>query len=237
MRVRTKEDFIALFLIISSLALVIYSFFRLNKQFTYDERPKEYWESGNYRPDTIIFKPYINIPQQQLPNYVPPKVVINYTPAENGNFINFTDSVLRVLDSMGKSIANIDPNYLKQYPLSPKILKGFFDSDSLSLDLLNIDGKISTLGYTVNYDRFEYQFLNGQLSAKEVMKPKINSKPQSFSGGLYLNAGYSWLDKNPNIGINHQFNFKRLQLSNEALLFINQNPKLYLTTKAGYKIF
>lgn len=196
-----KHD-IGFILIIIGLAIIGYL------QFENRERQKEYWEDPNFRTDTVhVEVDYSKLPKPEFKYDVPPARVFYYnrdTTIVNNTYLSFDDSLITVIDSLTNRITKINEDYLKLYSDYSKLIYGEFTGDSLRLDLLNINGTMSSLRFGVNYDKFRYQWEEGSFRASPALsKPNVFDRiklqiqagayitPKGLQPGVGLGLGYN----------------------------------------------
>lgn len=201
---------------------------------------REYWEGQKgkkFKTDTVIVKiDYDKLPRPIFKNIVPPATVYEYPDEiyqEPQVVLTLNDSLLQVIDSLSKRIVDINPIYLKRHPEAPKLLYGVFTSDSLTLDLLDITGGINRFQYGVNYERFHYQWVNGELRADKI---PFNTFKRKFSFDAYANAGYDWISSKPLLGTDASLNWGKFKLKGQSWVTIENQPKFNLQTTLGFKI-
>lgn len=199
----------------------------------------EYWQNPNFKPDTVyIDKPY-EVKGDSFAYAVPPKVVIRYLPLpDNGNKVKcLTDSLLSVIDSMGREIQKINYKFLTHFPNSPKLVYGYFKADSLKLDLLSTQGEVETKIYLTNYNKFKYEFKDNQMRADTLeVKTHPTKPPNKLSQSCYVSGGYEPFSKTPITSLDYYLMYKNLQAAVEPRLMIRRNPELMLNLKLGYRI-
>lgn len=205
----------------------------------------QYWEEVDFETDSQkVYIDYTKIPIEKFVNYVPPSVTVEYidstrTVNNQTYLVNTSDSLLTVIDSLSGVITNIESTFLTRFPEAPKLLQALISADTVALDLLNIDGSIRKNIYPVNYNRFSYQYIDGEFRARELSKitedsgRRFNLNPHVFGYG-----GYEWLDGNFVGGIRtFIYPLPRWDLSANSLVIFNRNPSMIFTTTLGYKIW
>jgi len=203
-----------------------------------NEKGDPYWKDPNFKTDTIkVDKPYA-VKGDSFPYKVPPLIIIKYEKdTSNKNSIKcINDSLIKVIDSLGNQLSQINKSFLTQFPNSYKLIGGFFSLDTLKLDLLDVTGNISTQFYPVDYQNYDYQWYNDKMRAREIsyISSSGQSKQKQFS--LYGNVGYGLLSKKPMLSMSGDYSIKRFKLSAEPSISIQQNPELNVDLKLGYKI-
>jgi len=219
---------------IAIIGLII--FFYLDRK-DQDAKAKEYWENPNFKTDsTTVFVDYSKLPTPEYENYVPPRYVINYidsTKSYQSREVVMDDSLLSVIDSLNGEITKISLAFLQQHPDASKLIYGEFSGDSLRLDLLGIDGSIRQNSFGVNYDRFRYQFREGNFRADELPK-KVGHA--SYVSNLYGHTGYNFQLSSPILGLDYSISKGRFRLRGDASFTLSNDTQFILKTDIGYKL-
>ncbi len=199
----------------------------------------EYWQDPTFKTDTIYLKVPYEVKGDSFAYKVPPKVIIRYLPLpDNGNKVKCsTDSLLGIIDSMGKEIQKVNKKFLTNFPKAEKLIYGYFKSDSLKLDLLSTQGVMETKIYLTNYNKFKYEYKDNQLRA-DTLKTKVDPKKSEnkLSQSLYGSGGYEIVGKTPTISLDYYLKYKMFQVAAEPQLLIMKNPELMINLKLGYRI-
>lgn len=197
---------------------------------------KEYWENPNFKTDSLkVDVDYSKLPTPTYKNYVPPRVVVQYTPPDPpGVSVNMNDSLITVIDSLQNQIYTISAIYLKLYPNAPKLIYGEFKPDSIKLDLLYTDGKIYSSTFGVNYNRFDYQWKDGQFRAIDVNRKEAGSR---FSSSLYGYGGWDIMQGSAIIGADYSISKAKVRLKANTFVTIEQQPQWNLQGTIGYKLY
>lgn len=199
-------------------------------------KTKEYWENNNFKPDTVfISKPY-KLPKLRNHQYIPPKEVIIYLHDTIDPFkIELHgDSLLSIIDTTTDSTTLIDKAFLTEFRNNPKLIRGYFTIDTITLDLLKTNGEAYTETFLTNYSRFNYHFYEEGMYTTEV--PKKSTSNKLLKTSLYLFAGYEPLTKKPLITTDGFLGIKKLTLGISPTIFISSQPTLQIQLKAGYQI-
>lgn len=197
---------------------------------------REYWESRNFRTDSQrIYVDYSKIPIESFVNYVPPAIHIDYIDSTK-TFSNTTvvsnDSLLLVVDSLEGVIAKISTEFLIRYPLSPKLVQALISSDTVVLDLLNIQGNITRSIYPVNFKRFRYQYINNSFKAE----PLKNDPRLKNSYSIYAGLAYDWAYKSPAVWGSLDVPMRRLLLEVRTSVLVANPPLWSFQTGVGIKV-
>lgn len=202
---------------LSQLVVIAFLCYLVYKHGLFEKQVQEYWENPNFKTDSVkVNVDYDKLPKPVYKNYVPPAIVINYIDSTKTLHTSVVQSgeLLKVIDSLKNEITLINDKFLKIAPKNPKLLYGEMSFDSLRLDVLNIDGQIYSNRYHVNYDRFSYQWVDGNIKANPVFR---KTKP-TFTKGLYLYGGYDPFNMLPLGGAEYRLNYKRFEVSAESWL-------------------
>jgi hypothetical protein len=200
----------------------------------------EYWENRDFKTDSqTVHIDYSKIPMEKLINNVPPAVVVQYidsTKTYNNQYVEASDSLFLVIDSLEGVIAEISKDFLLNYPHSHKLIQGVFKEDTLMLDLLKINGSIVREVYPVNYNRFMYNYSGNEFTAGEL-KTGVNKHPMFYDLGLYGSTGYHWTNRVPLAGVSADVSIgERFKLYADSHLSIESKPSLFLRGTIQYKL-
>lgn len=128
---------------------------------------KEGIKNSTEQPDTVwVNKPFTA--KVEFPNFKLPKMVFLYQidsiPIER---IEYVDRVVTIIQ---KDSTKIEYNelFLTNYPKAPKLLQILSNRDKLSITTFNTDCISATEEYTVNYSRYQYNYLDGKLTYKKT---------------------------------------------------------------------
>jgi hypothetical protein len=225
------KEYLPTILATLTLGLLIYFFYHNDNK---HQEALEYWEQHDFRTDTVQVEiDYNKLPKPHFEYKVPPAQVHYYAGSTTNNKLVLSDSLIQVIDSLQNHIYTINELYLKLYPSAYKLIYGEFSRDSLTLDLLGIDGKFKTLKYATNYNRFSYQWKDSELKANPVsVNPNITPR---FTTEFYGYAGYQFIDTSPIIGLDYSLKANRLRLSGNTFVTIESKPTLSLQGTLGYR--
>lgn len=109
------------------------------------------------------FKPKIEYPNFQVPNTVF-IYRVDSIPVER---IEYRDRIITVVQ---KDSTRLEYNelFLTNHPKCSKLIQLLNDKNQLSLTTLNIQGEIHTEEYKVDYHRYRYNYVNGNLTYKKL---------------------------------------------------------------------
>lgn len=143
------------------MALTIFWLWNRNSELRHDLK------NSTEQPDTIwVNKPFV--PKVEFPKIQLPKMVFLYqidsVPIER---IEYVDRVVTIVQ---KDSTKIEYNelFLTNYPLAPKLLQILSNRDKLSITTFNTDCKLITEEYSVNYSRYQYNYLDSKLTYKKT---------------------------------------------------------------------
>ena len=124
-------------------------------------------KNSSHRIDTVVvnnpFVPKVEFNKIQLPRMVF-LYQIDSVPIER---IEYVDRVVTIIQ---KDSTKIEYNelFLTNYPKAPKLLQILSNRDKLSITTFNTDCRSATEEYTVNYSRYQYNYLDGKLTYKKT---------------------------------------------------------------------
>lgn len=212
----------------------------------FDKPPKykvPYYERPDWKgTDTVYTRDTLFIPKP-YPVEVPPHTVIIHDTVPDPHILVRMDSLLRVLDSTNKKPeVPISLNYIKQYPKASKLIMASFKEDTISLSLLNIDGKITSNIYPVNYKSNDYLFLNNSLStAKRKTRAQLDEAsktPFIVFDGTYINYKRDFINRADGIDADIGITLKdKLRFKGYGELWINGPQTNSAGLKVGYRLF
>lgn len=143
------------------MALTIFWLWNRNSELSHDLK------NSSRRVDTVVvnnpFVPKVEFHKIQLPRMVF-LYRVDSVPIER---IEYVDRVVTIIQ---KDSTKIEYNelFLTNYPLAPKLLQILSNRDKLSITTFNTDCKLITEEYSVNYFRYQYNYLDGKLTYKKT---------------------------------------------------------------------
>jgi hypothetical protein len=211
-----------------------------NKGNTQEPKP-EYWENPNFETQIKnLNKRFDELKVDTFKEKVKSATILNYItqiipPTLVGKL---NDSLVRVIDSLTHKQSLYDIRFLTQYPNQSKLLEGLFTKDSLTLSLLNPEGKIQTKNFGVNYQSFNYQYLNGELRANKLPASSVlsNNNNQQRNHNFYVSLGYESLLSSGITSLDYQFLHKRIKIETSANILIYPKKDVFLIGKIGYRL-
>lgn len=143
------------------MALTIFWLWNRNSELSHDLK------NSSRRVDTVVvnnpFVPKVEFHKIQLPRMVF-LYRVDSVPIER---IEYVDRVVTIIQ---KDSTKIEYNelFLTNYPQAPKLLQILSGGDKLSITTFNTDCISATEEYTVNYSRYQYNYLDGKLTYKKT---------------------------------------------------------------------
>lgn len=143
------------------MALTIFWLWNRNSELSHDLK------NSSRRVDTVVvnnpFVPKVEFHKIQLPRMVF-LYRVDSVPIER---IEYVDRVVTIIQ---KDSTKIEYNelFLTNYPLAPKLLQILSNRDKLSITTFSTDCKLITEEYSVNYFRYQYNYLDGKLTHKKT---------------------------------------------------------------------
>ena len=133
--------------------------------------PKE----KEYITDSIkVLKPY-PVPKPYPVSVKPITVIIYEKDSTALDSLKVLLSEKDILIQGLKSEITISQDYLKQFPLNPKLIEMGLIRDSLFLSLLNIRGVVCKQLYPIFLDRYRYNWANDSLGKTGYNPPPVGS--------------------------------------------------------------
>lgn len=143
------------------MALTIFWLWNRNSELSHDLK------NSSRRVDTVVvnnpFVPKVEFHKIQLPRMVF-LYRVDSVPIER---IEYVDRVVTIIQ---KDSTKIEYNelFLTNYPQAPKLLQILSGGDKLSITTFNTDCKLITEEYSVNYSRYQYNYLDSKLTHKKT---------------------------------------------------------------------
>lgn len=185
------------------------------------------------KPDTTFVGVPYPVPGPPGKDHWYPRKVIVYepdTPNMGKITLDSAKHLLRIIDSLGDQIVEISNQYLLQFPNNPKVIRARLTNDSLVFDLLKPDGRIYSNVYLPDYYNNKYTFNGFELTSDPVKHGLgINSESWAY-------AGYDLLFKCPTAEVEYVLSRKRIKLGASAIGYIQKNPELGISVKAGFRL-
>ena len=221
---------------------------------------KAYWRKENFKPDTVYLTEYVPSIYPEYREGVKPKTVTMFMAIPPPkNFLTFQDSLLRVIDGLrgqqpdkgtNTNTITIDtvfikPEFLQLYPKANKLLYLGLTKDTLTLDLLGVNGKIKKEVYPIDASSFKYQYRTNSLFAEEIKtrqsleKPK--KKPIFRYDGTFINYDRDLINQRDRVSATLGFDIKRIRVSGytefDLIPLTPQANNLRAGVKIGYRLF
>jgi hypothetical protein len=231
-----KTSNILPYLLLVVMGWLLYLQYQNSQALKENKESLEYWQKEGFKTDTVKVQSVYNTPQNIYPNYVGPKNYYSYLDDTSSNILKYLDSVLQVNDSLGKTLATINSQYIKKFPTKPKLIYGEFKQDSLRLDFLEISGEVHRYDYLVNFRRFNYQWVDSLRAMEKSFTPSKPVQNKAHFMGLYANTGYDFLLKQPVVSADINWGYKKFRLGGELKSTINNEPQLFGNVKLGFRV-
>ena len=166
----------------------------------------------------------------------PPKTIIKWKEPDLSNIDlqKLPDSLLVIIGELRDSIRIAD-NYIKYLPKNPKLIDINLTKDTLGLNLLNIDGRVTSYIYPIYLERFNYKWLEGDLKYTSTTHKTTKVKENRFNN-LFVNGGYEFRSKSPEVSLEYYINMGRFKLEANTGFPINNNNNIRADLKLGYRI-
>ena len=184
------------------MALTIFWLWNRNSELSHDLK------NSSRLVDTVVvntpFVPKVEFPKIQLPRMV----FLYQIDSVHIERIEYVDRVVTIIQ---KDSTKIEYNelFLTNYPKAPKLLQILSNRDKLSITTFNTDCRSATEEYTVNYSRYQYNYLDGKLTYKKTpflkrFNPVIQYtlRPVHNSHDLDLGLKYNTSKFNYEAGLN-----------------------------------
>jgi hypothetical protein len=104
---------------------------------------------------------------------------------------------------------NVSKYYLTQYPQNDKLIQMLLGGDKMNLTLLNINGEIFQEDYSLDFEKYSYNYLNNELTFKKKNFLKrfhpfveITARPIHNNYDLGLGLNYKTGGFNYELGLN-----------------------------------
>lgn len=173
------------------------------------------FENYTKKPDTVWYnKPFK--PEYEYPVFnIPSMVFVYQTDTLSIDRVEYVDNIVTItkVDSVK---VEYNGQFLTNYPDSPKLLQILSDKNKLAVSTFNTDCNLTTQEYHVNYDRYSYNYQNGNLT----------SKKKSFFQRFEPVAEYTLRPFNNLHDFNLGLKYNTTKFNYEAGLNLNYYPKL-----------
>ncbi len=202
-----------------------------------DELPPEV--VYKYKTDTIYkdsdYKQQYELALKEVERWkkAPPKTVVRWKQPDL-EYVTITkvpDSILVELTNLKERIAIAD-NYIKFLPKNPKLVDLSLTKDTLGLNLLNVDGRVTSYIYPIYLDTYKYKWLEGNLNYTRT-STKTNKQKNNNFNNLYLNGGYDFFKESPKLEIEYFMTLGRFKIeANTGFQIKDVNAEV----KLGYRL-
>lgn len=189
----------------------------------------------DYKTDTVL----IPIPYEvhdTLELTAPPKLIriyIDTTPSHS--VVDCNNEVITIHDTISGYRDTLAHDFLTKFPRSQKLIELKLTKDSMDITLMDIQARVKTLTYPMDFDNYKYQFLSDSLNYEKIKKPKI-TKSMFDNRGLYAGVKYNLLEKTPLVNLEYMIQMNRLMGSIQTTSTLETSPKLSLNIGVNYRI-
>jgi len=214
---KTKMDKVKTIIILILLTILVKT---IGGFFKKDPEPVIRYE---YQTDTIRvpdIAPIINPNDQGT--LTMPKYQYYYKEVDNTDTIaikELRDSLMLVINGLQSDIW-ISKQFFKRYPRSNKLISMNLTQDSLRLNMLQINGKVTGMEYPIYLTEFDYYFSNNKLHRIPVKRqlPPRPKDPRLRRINGYTGFGYNFLNSEPNAVVGVEIPVRRFSLQLESRL-------------------
>jgi hypothetical protein len=199
-------------------------------------------EKGRVTDTLYLNRPYIPLHKAGIA-VTPLNIIISEAVEDSRYHIlkGYSDSLIWVIDSLTNELSWVSESFITTQPSSSKLLAGYFSKDTLKLDLLTTSGRVNSLFYPVNYQKYSYQYIDDSLRVVPLPKPDKFKAPLDKSQlfKIILYGQYYIPDYEPGLGIDYRFSIKRFEAS--ALMGTNFSvttgyPHPFLIGRVGVRL-
>lgn len=169
---------------------------------------------------------------------IKPKTLINWLPSKPQiiDSVEIINGYLK-LHPQGKPPLDIKNEFLTNYTSSPKLLSLGITRDSLSMTTYNPDATTLTKVYPLFLEKYGYDWKGDKLVSYEVSETKPLVIKKNKLSNFYINMGYDGFLKLPTAGLEYNLLPGRFKVDLDGTVLIQQEPKLNLNAKLGYRLF
>jgi hypothetical protein len=188
-----------------------------------------------YKTDTLaIYKPFMVHDTLRL--IAPPRFVRIYIDTTPSNSVVECDKeIITLHDTISGYKDTLAHDFLTKFTRSQKLIELKLSRDSMDITLMDMQARVKTLTYPMDFNHYKYQFLSDSLRYEELPKPKL-SKTLLSNSGIYAGVGYEFLSKTPLVNLDYQIQMNRLQGMIQIASTLQTTPNLTLTAGVNYKI-
>lgn len=230
---RARENhYGALILVIGGLSFIAYCLYQ-----SLGNRPSRVKQEYNYQTEVRIKSEYSPIDLSGMT--IKPAVITHYTSSpdfENNRLVCREDSLLQVINNLKRDTVFISPQFLTQFPSSPKLVDLSLTYDSISLGLLNTDAELMRKTYPLDFTHYTYQAstLDGYtFNATELSRKKsFGAKPFRVMGF----TGYSVMDSKIVLGAQADYSLGPWSLSARPRFALSDVVSFQLDLTANYPL-
>lgn len=231
-------------ILVALLGVGGYMYYTNSKALKEEKAHVQYWETEGFKTlmDTLDIRYSSYIDKRPVYNItVPEKEILTFKNENplNRSLIKANDSLYQVVDSLGAVISNLDRKYITLYPDNPKLLSGFFSRDSLRLELLNIDGTITSHLWLTDYERYKYGFKNNTLTTARLPEPPLVKRKfiSLLEHDLFTHVGYDFPLQAGYIQGDYYLHWRKVVFAAHLGSTLERHPNLEARIGFGYKPF
>jgi len=199
----------------------------------------------NYITDTVyVDKPYIPLLEKdkdlndKIIGTPPEKVIIYKTPNPKNVYIEkIPDSILVYIKGLKDSLRiALSDKYIKNYPLSNKLINFKLTHDEFNITTLTTGGIIKEEKTPLLPNKFNY-YWNGNNLYREERDRQYSERDPNTWNQLYVNGGYDLFHRAPKVGLDYSLKLGRFRFMVEGnTTFQPSNIRLEGLAKIGYRL-
>lgn len=155
-----------------------------------------------------------------------PQTVIKYvhTDRDTSMHVYVYHDTLKIVqhDTVTNTIA---PEFITEFPQSPKLILGEFRKQEIVLNLLGIDGQIVSKSYVPDYENYNYEFSSSELKFYPIPKSKaIPNFFKSVRSESFMYTTYNPFTNGATVRIDYSLMYKKFGLIGMAQFSTDQTP-------------
>ena len=188
-----------------------------------------------YKTDSIYKEKYFKL-KKEFDNKTPPKEVVIWKPGltKIDTMYIVPNDIIFYIEGLEESI-RVSKQFLAQYPHNHKLIEFNLKRDSLDITTLDKEANMVTKKYPLYLNHFKYRWVKNELSHDEISYKENKDKLKWDE--LYFNYGFRVESSKHNLGFEYNLRPGRFKVDLESNFTIEQNPKLYINAKIGYRLF
>lgn len=123
-------------------------------------------------------------------------------------------------------LQEVNSNFLTLFPTSPKLIFGQFTTNSITLNLLGIDGKVVGKQYNTDYSKFNYEFSGSELKFYPLKKTGnfIQQGLAALTTSAFMETYYNPIDKGATMRLEYNIMYKRIGATTHFTFSTDQIP-------------